>query len=156
MFETEVGHQSTGSRTYTQRDYAIWLASMLAVSISGALLSGYFSWKDARVAKREQTVVGTITSLGASARGGTANGFRFLVGRATYEGTESQSELRPGDVVTVYFDPEDPSTSSLTDFNSSSKMKHNFMIFTAFISVGLALVLVHLVRELPTNYSPDS
>jgi hypothetical protein len=155
MFETELDNQSTGSRGYTQKDYAIWLTSMIAVCICGALLLWYFSWKDARVARREHTAMGTITSLGPSARGGTANRFRFSFGGATYEGTESQSELKPGNVVMVYFDPEDPSTNSLTEFNSSSKMKHSFMLVIVVISVGMALVLVHLVRDLPTTDSSD-
>ena len=156
MFETEIDPPATRSRKYTQRDYAVWLAAMLTVCITGALLTWYFSWKDAQTASRERTAMGTITSLGSAARGGTANRYRFSLEGTTYEGTESQSEYRPGEIVTVYFDPNAPSTDSLTEYNNSSKMKHNFMMALVFVSIGMALFLVHLVRALPTADSSDS
>jgi hypothetical protein len=157
VFETEIDSpREGGSRKLTLRYYAVWLAGMLAVCIGGAFLFWYFSWNDAQVGKRERTAVGTVTSLGSAARGGTANCFRFSFGGTTYDGTESQSEYRPGEIVVVYFDPNNPSNSSLTEYSISSKMKHNFMMALFLVSIGMALVLVHLVRELPADDSAES
>jgi hypothetical protein len=157
VFETGIDpSREGGSREITPRCYAVWLAGILAVCIGGALLFWYFSWNDAQLAKRERTAVGTITSLGPAARGGTANRFRFSFGGKTYVGTESQSEYRPGKTLVVYFDPDNPSNSSLTEYSISSQMKHNFMLALFIVSIGVALVLVHLVRDLPTSDSSKS
>jgi hypothetical protein len=75
---------------------------------------------DRQVAGRQQTTSGTITAYDP----GNHNqyGYKFEVAGRGYTGWESpkHDELAVGKEVVVYYDPQNPSRNSLTDFHDLS------------------------------------
>jgi hypothetical protein len=148
MFETEIDPPAQ-SRRYTPRDYAVWLAGMLAVTMISAGCCGFVSWRDSRIAGREQTATGVITAVGHSLRNGPSYHYRFAFKERTYDGDNGGYDLEAGKTVTVYLDPDDPSANSLDDFRLQSKWKHSYAIFLAYVSIGLGFILLIRIKTLP-------
>ena len=74
------------------------------------------SHNDASVASREQSATGTIVSH--EPQNHNRYGYRFQVGGTRYTGWETPLKEGPkiGQSVKVYFDPQNPSENSLTEF----------------------------------------
>jgi hypothetical protein len=98
----------------------------LAFALSGtyfAISNYYYAKKDAEIAPRQQSTLGVITYV---VRGkGSIYYFKFSYKNHTYDNSERGGfDLSEGDQVTVYFDPINPKSSSMTDFYELSAM-HN-------------------------------
>jgi len=72
--------------------------------------------KDGEVAKRERTVLGTITAHQPANH--NRYGYTFSLNGQSYSGWETPRKEEPliGQLVTVYYDPADPTQNALTDF----------------------------------------
>lgn len=83
----------------------------------GALLLINQSIADREVAARQQLASATITSHEPSNH--NRYGYHFSVNGQSFSGWESPRGSEPviGQRVSVYYDPKDPSTNALTDFN---------------------------------------
>jgi co-chaperonin GroES (HSP10) len=74
-------------------------------------------WKvDREIASREQTTKGLITAHEPANH--NRYGYVFSVNGRTFNGWESpkKEELKIGEQVVVYYDPQDPNKNALTDF----------------------------------------
>jgi hypothetical protein len=100
---------------------------ILAVPFVVALIfTIYAAHKDASVAVREQKAEGVVTVCEPSNHNQCRYRFMFL-GRSV-EGISGWVGDSPsvGQHVTVFFDPEDPETSSLEDYGASSRRERGF------------------------------
>jgi hypothetical protein len=97
--------------------------------------------QDDRVAPREQVILGTKSEI-STGKGGYAACYSFNYEGRKYSGDENHhSRLSSSDTVAVYFDPDDPTTNSLTEFRVKSGRDHGTMISFGFASVGFAVIL---------------
>jgi hypothetical protein len=156
VFETEIDPPPNRSRKYTPRDYAVWLAGMLAVSVISVFVCGYVSWRDARIALREQTAIGVIASSGTYSRYGPWVNYVFSFESRRYDGGDSGKYLSVGEKAVIYFDPDDPSRNGLTDYRFLGIWSHSFMIGLIYVSIGLAIILMIRLKTLPPNEARDS
>ena len=97
-----------------------WNALMVLPWIIGVILCVSGWWTQRQVAVRQVATTGRITEHQPSNH--NRFGYVFTVGGKSYTGWQSPKvdELRIGRVVTVYYDPQDPSTNALSDFNDLS------------------------------------
>lgn len=97
-----------------------WNALIVLPWVIGVILCVTGWWTQRQVAARQLTTTGTITEHQPSNH--NQFGYVFTVGEKSYSGWQSPKadELRIGKVVTVYYDPHDPSTNALTDFSDLS------------------------------------
>jgi hypothetical protein len=153
-FEKNVDEPPTQSYKLTGGQFAIWLSGMLAVSLGYALWLGYSSRVDARIAQRERTAIGVITSVGSNWSKHPRNHYRFSFAGTAYEGADIAYPFL-GKKVTVYLDPDDPSTNSLTQFSTESKRSHDNMISLLYVSVGLGIVSAIVWTNLIINKDPE-
>jgi len=64
--------------------------------------------------------------------------------------------LSVGEKATIYFDPDDPFTSSLNDYRNLGTWNHSFMIGLIYVSFGLAVILMIRVMTLPPKEAGES
>ena len=75
-------------------------------------------WKDRAVAARQQTASGTIVTHEPANH--DRFGYTFNVNQKTYSGWQvphDDDQFTVGQLVTVYYDPQDPNNSALEDFS---------------------------------------
>jgi hypothetical protein len=154
MFETDFENAGVEPPTQpyrlTRKRFAVWLLAMFAGITSYTLWLGYSSWADARVAPRERTSMGIITSVNTWGRG-PDNWYRFSFAGITYDGTDGAYPLEVGKRVTIYLDAGDPTTNSLTRFSLKAKQDHDSMISTLYVSAGLAIASAIAWAGVPTS-----
>lgn len=159
MFETDFENAGVEppAQPYklTRKRFAVWLLAMFAGITSYALWLGYSSWADGRVAPRERTSMGVITSVNTWSSKGGANWYRFSFAGITYEGTDGASPLEVGKSVTIYLDANDPTTNSLTRFSLKAKQDHDSMISTLYVSAGLAIASAIAWANMLTSKNPE-
>lgn len=97
-----------------------WNGLIVLPWVIGAIFCITGWWMQRQVAARQLTTTGIVTEHQPSNH--NRFGYVFKVGAKSYSGWQSPKadELRIGTVVTVYYDPRDPSTNALTDFNELS------------------------------------
>jgi hypothetical protein len=98
-----------------------WWALLIVLPWSLGLVEDVYEWKRyGTAASREKTAVGVITVHEAA----NHNQYRFIFSAAgkSYDGFGSLKDVEPkiGQSVTVYYDPLDPTTNSLWEFNELS------------------------------------
>ena len=97
--------------------YSSWWNLVVVLPWSlGAVLAIHGWMKDGEVAKRERTVLGTITAHQPANH--NRYGYTFSLNGQSYSGWETPRKEEPliGQLVTVYYDPADPTQNALTDF----------------------------------------
>jgi hypothetical protein len=155
MFETEFDPPPKQSPKSTRARIAMWLAGMLLGTAGYASWLGYSSWTDSRLALRERNAIGTILDVHTFGKG-SANHYRFSVDGRVYEGWDGAYPLTVGERVTVYLDPGDPSTNSLTDYRTESRRNSSSMRILIYLSIGLALALGIAMKSLPPSGPSES
>lgn len=158
MFETDFENagQEPPTQPYrlTRKRFAVWLLAIFAGITSYALWLGYSSWANARIALKEGTSMGVITSVKTWGKG-PANWYRFSFAGTTYDGTDGAYPLEVGKRVTIYLDVDDPTTNSLTPFSLNSKQNYDSMISTLYVSAGLAIALAIAWASVLTSKEPE-
>src|SRR5579863_10052539 len=91
----------------------LFAPAFFSIGVLGMLIASH---NDASVASREQSATGTIVSH--EPQNHNRYGYRFQVGGTRYTGWETPLKGGPkiGQSVKVYFDPQNPSENSLTEF----------------------------------------
>jgi hypothetical protein len=110
----------------------------------------YSSASDHRVAGREQIAYGTIRTHEPANH--NRFGYAFSVGGKSYTGWQIPiSEYSIGQPVRVYYDPIDPTKSSLNSFSESSDRILGPSLFCAFGIVAVVLVIYLMRRDHERN-----
>jgi hypothetical protein len=100
------------------------------------------SHNDALVASREQSAMASIISH--EPQNHNRYGYRFQVGGTDYIGWEAplKDEPKIGEPMKVYFDPQNPSENSLTDFADLADTRRGEAIVLLIFCVVFASVVV--------------
>jgi hypothetical protein len=134
------------------------LSIFLVLGICGTNLSWIRERQFLHLALREQIVRGSIYTI-------QNNKSRFVFYSFAYRGKDyhgyERSELgtQSGDIVVVYFDPDDPKTSSLTEYRLKSLKEKRILIARGCLSFAWAAFFVFVVwkneskRKLIRNHS---
>jgi hypothetical protein len=132
-------------RRYTRisnRDIVVCFLSLaLVVLFLFSCFGWYFSTKFASVASRERMISATITSISH----GSMLAYQFSIDGIVYTARVGQMRGREymiGREVTVYYDPNDPTTNNLREYRSLSEHDHRMMILCICLSLGTAFALV--------------
>jgi len=110
-----------------------WMLLLVALPWAFGIVYGLYQWRlDSLVAERQQTTTGTITAHEPANH--DRYGYVFSMNGSTYHGWEfpQNRKYSIGERVTVYYDPTNPTRSSLTEFDQLS--------LRAFGPVPLALI----------------
>jgi len=116
-----------------------WNLLILLPWVFGIVLCVH-EWRvDRSIAQREQTTRGVVTSY--EPQNHNLYGYAFAVDGRPYRGWESPkaNEIEIGKVVTVYYDPADPSKNALTHFDELSSASLGLVPLMIVGIVGLAL-----------------
>ena len=119
-----------------------WMFMIPAPFLIGVILCSYSSISDRLIARRQQTTSGTIFVHEPANH--DRYGYSFSVNQKTYSGwqiPEGNEQFTIGQVVTVHYDPLDPTNSALVDYNELSlrslgpvpAMTVAMLFFTVFI-----------------------
>jgi len=106
---------------------------------------------DREVAERERTVLGTITAHEPANH--NRYGYTFSLNGQSYSGWETPRKQEPliGQLVTVYYDPTDPTQNALTDF-AELKIESLGPLPVLLLGIGgLAFFIRHRRRSRPTT-----
>jgi hypothetical protein len=106
--------QQRAGRTWS---YPSWWNLLVALPWALGVGLAVHGWMtDRKVAERERTALGTVTVHEPANH--NRYGYTFAINGHSYSGWESprRGEPQVGELVTVYYDPNDPTTSALTDF----------------------------------------
>jgi hypothetical protein len=131
---------------------------LLATTLWLAAQYGLRARQDAGLAPREQHAAGTMTKLTHGKY--TTAWYSFTYAGQQYSGKDGVSRTHCFCDVTVYFDPEHPSTNSLVDYTRRTWADHLTMIICLWMSAAFAAILVLAFlkrrRKPAPNYSPVS
>jgi hypothetical protein len=100
--------------------------------------------QDERIAPKEQIAVGSVykSTHPRGPQGSPDVRYSFSYGGYKYYGMDSTPQgLEAGDHCTVYFDPDDPTTNSLTEYQFQGSIDHGVMTFFVYLSLGSAALL---------------
>ena len=134
----------------SSNDWRSWHSLILTLPFVIALIFTMTeAHKDAAVALREQRADGLITVCEPSNHNQCRYRFGYL-GR-TLEGMSGSVGDRPsvGQHVTVYFDPQDPDTSSLEDYTSADRRERGFapICMLGICTIVLVIAVMKLRRH---------
>ena len=108
----------TGRSTLRSRHRPLWRLLIIAAPlIIGVTFFTHGWYADRVVARREQTTSGTIVADEPAKR--DRYGYTFSVNNQTYSGWQmpyDDDQFTVGQVVTVHYDPLDPTNSALVDY----------------------------------------
>jgi len=132
--------------------------ALLATRLGLAAHYGSLARQDAVVAPREQNTVGRIVKI-VHGKHPTA-WYSFTYAERQYRGKDGISSSHCLCDVTVYFDPEHPSTNSLVEYKRRTWADHSTMVICLWMSATFAAILVFILamrRKKPTlDYSSAS
>lgn len=102
------------------RPLSWWNLAALTPFLLLAILSIHSAWNDARIAKRQQTTIGTID--GHDPPNHDRYSYRFSVNGHQFTGWAypSKRDFFVGQQIVVYYDPTQPSENSAYDFTDVS------------------------------------
>jgi len=146
MFETIYLERRRPSDV-SERFCSPYLTILLVICPCLLCLSLVFLFKsrqDALIAPRERSVVGIVTGQTADGKGSRTDYSFSYDGRTYYEHESKDSTLTVGQSLTVYFDSNDPSTSSLIEYHKLSNEDQRRMFCFIYLSVGVVIVLTIL------------
>ena len=130
--------------------YPSWWNLLVALPWALGLGLAVHDWAtDREVAERERTVLGKITAHEPANH--DRYGYIFSLNGRSYNGWESPGRegLHVGQLVTVYYDPTDPTTSALTDF-AELKIKSMGPVPLEILGIGaVAFFIRHRRRSSP-------
>ena len=98
-----------------------WVLLLIVLPWAAGIVYSLYEWRlDSAIAARQQTTNGTITAHEPANH--NRYGYVFSMSGGTYRGWEypQKREYSIGEQVTVYYDPTNPSRSSLTEFDELS------------------------------------
>lgn len=134
-----------------------WNLLIVLPWVLGAVLAIHTWAVDRAVAEREQTVVGTITAHEPANH--NRYGYSFSVHGRPYSGWESPRKEEPhiGQRVTVFYDPNNPATSALTDFKDL-KVESLGPLPLILLGVGAVAYVIHKrrIRNSPQNHQKQN
>jgi hypothetical protein len=120
--------------------YPSWWNLLVLLPWAVGIVLCVHDWRvDRSIAQREQTTHGVVTSY--VPHNHNRYGYAFAVDGRPYTGWESPkaNEIEIGKVVTVYYDPADPSTNALTHFDELSSSRLSLVPVMIVGIVGLTL-----------------
>ena len=111
------------------------------------------SRRESQIAGRQQTTLGIVTAHEPANH--NRYGYRFQVNDKTYNGWQSpgNDELAIGKQVIVFYDPQNPTRSALTDFHDLSIYSLGPVPMLLFGIGGVALFILYRRRRNPTPKS---
>lgn len=115
------------------------LTLWLVMSLVFAGYNWFLVHQDDEVAPREQTVLGSIDRI-SHGKSDTAHYSFTYAGKEYHDDEMARPGQTPGDAV-VYFDPTDPSISSLVEYRHKSKYDRSIMKGCTYAAIGLATAL---------------
>jgi opacity protein-like surface antigen len=127
-------------RNQSNRIHPPWWVIAVMIPWAIGLVMQVYEWRtDTQIAARQQTTFGVVTDHRPSQH--NVYGYRFAVNGKTYTGWQSprHDEFAIGKQVTVYYDPQDPSKSALTDFDELSTQSLGPVPLLLVGIVGVAL-----------------
>jgi hypothetical protein len=146
MFETIYLERRRPSDV-SERFCSPYLTILLVICPCLLCLSLVFLFKsrqDALITPRERSVVGIVTGQTADGKGSRTDYSFSYDGRTYYEHESKDSTLTVGQSLTVYFDSNDPSTSSLIEYHKLSNEDQRRMFCFIYLFVGVVIVLTIL------------
>jgi hypothetical protein len=117
----------------------VGLSIGLVMSIGCGVHQWFLVQQDEEIAPREQNVRGTVYEV-IHGKGYTAH-YSFTYEGQQYFGSETTGPDQSVRDTTIYFDPTDPSTNTLTEYRIKREKDHSTMFYCGYASVGLAAAL---------------
>lgn len=114
-------------------------AVLLATTLALAAYYGSLARQDAAAAPREQVAVGTMLKLTHGKY--TTAWYAFTYAGKQYRGKGTVSSSHCFCDVTVFFDPEHPSTNSLVEYKRKTWADHTTMIICLWLAAAFAAIL---------------
>lgn len=120
-----------------------WYMLVTLPWVIGFVLMAVQSRHDTRVARREQTTPGAITGQDRSNH--NSYQYTYALGGRVYREWEFpyRDDFQLGERVVVYYDPMDPATSSLRDFDDLASASDGPMTYTGVGSLAIVAYVVY-------------
>ena len=158
MVEISLGHRMSlknaidgmAARISRTWNYPSWWKLLVALPwVLGLAFLIQESRTDSQIAGRQQTAPGIVTAHEIANH--NQYGYKFDVDGKAYTGWQSpkDDELAMGKHVTVFYDPQNPSRNSLTDFHDLSASSLGPVPMLLF-GIGVATVLILYRRRRST------
>jgi hypothetical protein len=131
----------------TRTNLRFWqlLSIWLVMSIGFGAYQSFRSRQDARIEQRQSTAWGVVYAT-TNGKNPTAS-YSFKYEGKEYRGSQSFSSIGlPGAEVSIFFDPQDPTKNSLTEYGRKTSEDRSLAAACGYAACGLtgALVLVFL------------
>jgi len=134
------------SRTWSHPSW--WNLLVVLPWVLGLALLIQESRTESQIAGRQQTTSGIVTAHEPANH--NRYGYRFEVNGKTYNGWQSpgNDELAIGKQVTVFYDPQNPTRSALTDFHNLSISSLGPVPMLLFGIGGVAVFILYRRRRI--------
>jgi hypothetical protein len=129
----------------TRKRLPFWrmLLIWLIMSIGFMTYNWYLVRQDESIAPREQVALGNMYKRN---HGRTESAcYSFSYGGKEYHKCETVSSVQCFCDVAVFFDPTNPSLSSIKEYRLKSAFDHKIMVGCGYASVGLAVILAFVL-----------
>jgi hypothetical protein len=130
------------------------LTIWLAMSIAFTSYQRFLVWQDQAIAPREQIALGSMYKFTHWKHDKAFYSFTFA-GRE-YHGSEIVAPNHCFCDVAVYFDPNHPSTNTLVEYRRKSRQDHLVMIWCAYVTIGLVILLAFVLALKKARQKPEA
>lgn len=150
----QIGNDEMVEKTSRTWNHPSWWNLLVVLPwVLGLILLIRESRTETQIAGRQQTTSGIVTAHEPANH--NRYGYRFEVNGKTYNGWQSpgNDELAIGKQVTVFYDPQNPTRSALTDFHDLSISSLGPIPMLLFGIGGVAVFILYRRRRRKRSYN---